>query len=147
MAGNMHEMIVIRDDFHPLPGQAILQRIDGKIVSRDDARRKDDGIAGIERDVRIFVPRNPRERRTRLALAAGAKNQDFAAFEVCGFLLGYQRRKIRQIAVVARSLIDAAHGTAHQHELPAMCLGRFGDRFQPRNIRSKTSHCNSVLET
>ena len=101
-----------------------MQPADRLLVAGDDARRKDHDIALFERDVGVVVAGDAGQRGARLALAAGADQQDLVARDVAGLVLGQKARHIGEIAVLARRLVHPPQRAADQRHVAAMRRAR-----------------------
>src|SRR5438270_7443635 len=100
MTGDMDEMVLVGHDLDAGPDQSVVQPPDRLLVAGDNARGKDHDIAFLEYDIRMVVARDPRQGGARLALAAGADQQDLVARDVAGLVLGQEAGHIAEIAVL-----------------------------------------------
>ena len=90
-----------------------------------------------ERDLGMLVLGDARERRARLALAAGAERHDLVGRQIA---VGIHRPEILhavEIAGLARDLHDALHGAADHHDLASAAARRVRDRAHARDVRGK----------
>src|SRR5574338_415311 len=75
MAGNVNKPVALPEDADAAANELIAQAGDRQLVAGNDARREDDRIALVQTQLRVIVGRQPGERRSRLALAAGADDE------------------------------------------------------------------------
>src|SRR5204863_7999242 len=96
----------LRNYLHSEPNQRVLQAIDRLLIARNDARREDDDISGLEDDMRVIVAGDPRKGRARLTLAAGADHHDPVARDVARLILRQKTREVRQVTVLSGGFVD-----------------------------------------
>ena len=87
-----------------------------------------------ERDVGMLVLGDARQRRARLALAAGAERQHLVGRQIAVGVDAAEVLDAVEIAGLARDLDDALHGAADHHDLAAGGARRVRDRAQARHI-------------
>ncbi len=90
---------------------------------------KIDEVALVERDLRMLLLGDARQRRARLALAAGAQQYDVAAVEVGELVLVEVAEALRQVAGVDGDLDHAVQGAAGDDELPVGGAARLRPRL------------------
>ena len=131
MSGDMHQMIVVGHQPHAAAHQVVLHRADRPLVAGDHARGEDDRIALAQRDPRMVVARDARQRAARLALAAGDQDQQVVVGHVVDVVFGQERRQGLQIAAFTRGGIHVAQGAADQATLrPASCAASATDSIR-----------------
>ena len=79
MAGDVHQRVAVGDDVAAQIDEPVLDAADRALVAGDGARGEDDEVALVELDVGMLVLGDARQRRARLALAAGAQQHHLVA--------------------------------------------------------------------
>ena len=87
-----------------------------------------------ERDQRMLVLGDARQRRARLALAAGAERHDLVGRQVAVGIERAEFADVVEIAGLARDLRDALHGAPDQHDLAAAGGRRLGHGADARDV-------------
>ena len=78
MAGDVHQRFVVGEDIAAGAREVVLDAPDRLLVAGNGARGEDHDVALVERDLRMLLLGDARERRALLALAAGAQEDDVA---------------------------------------------------------------------
>ena len=108
MARNVHQMRAVGDDFDALVDQPIDDAADRLLVAGNGARGIDHPVACRKRDLGMLVLGDARERRARLALAAGAKRHDLVRRQIAVGIDAAEILHAFEIAGLARDLHDRA---------------------------------------
>ena len=119
VAGDVDHVVVRRHHPAAAPARLSCTRRIAALVAGDHARGEDDGVALPERDVRMRVGGDLGERRARLALAAGADDQQRLVGEEAGLLLRHEGREVLEVAAFARRRLGVAQRAAEERDLPA----------------------------
>ena len=129
----------------PLRDQAVDDRPHRLLVAGDGARGKDHAVALVERHLRMIVIGDARERRARLALAAGTQRQHLVRRKMAVEIGPAKILHAVEIAGFPRHLHDALHGASDHHHLASRQPRRIRNRAQPRDIGSKGRHRDPAL--
>ena len=93
----------------------------------------------------MVVPRHARERRARLALAAGGERQNPVARQALERVHAQERRQAVEHAAVARDRDDALDRPAENADLPSGGEAGLGRRAQPGDVGSEGGHDHPAL--
>ena len=145
MAGDMDEMGAVGDDLDALPDQAVDDAADRLLVAGNGARGKDHAVALVQRDLRMVVIGDARQRRARLALAAGAQRQHLVGRQMAIDIGAAEILHVVEIAGLARHLHHALHGAADHHDLAAGGLRGIRHGAQPRHVGGEGGDGDAAL--
>ena len=112
MPGDVHQRFVVGEDIAAGAREVVLDAPDRLLVARNGARGKDHDVALVERDLRMLLFRDARERRTLLALAAGAQEDDVAPRQRLELVLVEKAEALRQVAGIDGDLDHAVQRAA-----------------------------------
>ena len=112
MPGDVHQVAPVGNDLDPLRDQTVDDPVNRFLVAGDGARGKDDAIAPRQRDFRVLVLSNARQRRPRLALATGTKRDDFVWGQIAVTFRSAKILNAVEIARLPRNLHHTFHGAA-----------------------------------
>ena len=104
---------------------------DRPLVAGDHAAGEHHRVALAQRDARMRVHRDARQRAARLALAAGDQDQQIVVRDIVGLVLADEARNGRQIAAFARRRLQVAQAAADQRHAAPGILRRQRDRSPP----------------
>src|ERR1700761_5684830 len=82
MPRHMHQMVPIGNDLYSLLDQPVDDAVDRLLIAGDGASGKNHAIAGRECNLGMLILGDARKRRAGLALAAGAKRDDFVGWQI-----------------------------------------------------------------
>ena len=145
MAGDVDQMGAVGDDLDALRDQAVDDGADRLLVAGNGARGKDHAVALVQRDLRMIVIGDARQRRARLALAAGAQRQHLVGRKMPIEIGAAEILHAVEIAGLARHLHHALHRAPDHHHLAPGRLGGVRDRAQPRDVGGKGGHGDPAL--
>ena len=117
MAGDVDQMGAVGDDLDALVDQPVDRR--GRRFSLPGMVREEKITRSPRRecDVGMLVGGDARQRRARLALAAGAERHHLVGRQIAVGVDRAERRDAVEIAGLARDLDDPLHGAADHHDL------------------------------
>ena len=107
---------------------------DRLLVAGNGARGEDDGVAGAQLRGRMLVLGHARERRARLALAAGGERQNVVARQALERVHAEELRHAVEHAAFARDRDDALHRAPQNADLPTRGEAGLGGRAQARDV-------------
>ena len=145
VTGDVHQRFVVGQDIAAVARQVVLDAPDRLLVARDGARGEDHDIALVERDLRVLLLGDARERGARLALAAGAQQHDVAAVEVGELVLVEVLEALRQVAGIDGDLDHAVQRAPRNDELAAGRPRRVGHAFDARHVGGERRHRDAAL--
>ena len=93
----------------------------------------------------MIVVGDARQRRARLALAAGAQRQHLVRRQMAVDIRAAETLHAVEIAGFARHLHHALHGAADHHDLAAGGLRGIGDGAQPRHVGGEGGDGDAAL--
>src|SRR3954453_1309934 len=137
MAGHVNEFGPIGDDLDALRNQTIDDGAHRLFVAWDGARGKDYAITLVQRHVRMIVVRDPRQRRTRLALASRTQRQYLIRREMTVQIGPAEILHAIEIPGLTRHLHNALHRTSDNHDLAPGSLCGISYRLHARHIGGK----------
>src|SRR4051794_3788098 len=109
MAGDMDQISTVGDDLDALRDQAVDDAADRLLVAGNGARGEDDAVALVQRDLRMVVIGDARQRRARLALAARAQRQYLVRREMAVEISTAEILHAVEMTGLARDLYHAFH--------------------------------------
>ena len=139
MARDMDHRLLVGDQAHAPARQRILDAPDGQFVAGNLAAGKHHCVTRFKLD-RMRIPRDPRQRRARFALAARGHDQHFAARQVHRPVHRYAIGEILQISAGLGRADDPVERTPGHDQPPPGLPGNPGQRLQPRDVRGKGGH-------
>ena len=145
MAGDVDEMGAVGDDLDALRDQAVDDGADRLLVAGDGARGKNHAVALVERHLRMVVIGDARQRRARLALAAGAQRQHLVGRKMAVKVGAAKILHAVEMAGLARHLHHALHGAADHHDFAPGGAGGIGHRAQPGDVGGEGGHGDAAL--
>ena len=124
----------------PWRDQAVDDLADRLLVAGNSARGKDHAVAPRQRYFRMLVARDARQRRARLALAAGAQRNDLVRRQIAIAIRAPKILHAVEMPGLARDLRHALHGAADKNNLTLCGAGGTGDGTQAADMGSKSRH-------
>src|ERR1700730_17182745 len=140
MAGDVDEMGTIGDHFDALANKTIDDAAHGLFVTRNGARGKDPPVPLAERDVRMLVKRDARQRGAGLTLAAGTQRHHLVRRQIAVSIGAPKILDAVEITGLAGDLRGAVHGTPDQDDLAAAGMRRRRHRPYARHAGSNRRH-------
>ena len=120
-----------------------MTRADRLLVAGNGARGKDHAVAARQRHFRMIVRRDARQRRARLALAAGADRHHLVRRQIAIGIDAAEILHAIEIAGLARDLHQPLHGAADNDNLAVCSARRIGDGFDAGDVGCKRRHRNA----
>ena len=144
----MPGMVALGEEAHAAVGELVLQVADRDLVAGDDPRGKDAARRPAPRlTMRMGAIGDARQRRARLALAAGAEVEDLVGREVAGLGVGDEGLRCRSSRPTERAAgRHADHRAADQADAPAVGLGGADDRVHPRDVGGEAGRGDLALQ-
>ena len=146
MAGDVNEMVLLRNHADTRPREIVLHFKDRDIIARNDPRGEDHCVSFLQDNVPMGIRRDAGKCRPRFPLRSGAQEQDFVFWQIARILRLNKRRQVFQVACVARRCDHSKHGPAGKHDMPAVCFRCTNDAFQPGHVRSKCCDDNAPVQ-
>ena len=143
MARDVDEMGAVGDDFDALADQAVDHPGHGLLVAGNGAGGKDHAVALGQRDLGMLILGDARQRRARLALAAGAQRQHLVGRQIAVAVHAAEILHTVEIAGLARHLGDALHGAADQNHFATYGARRLGNGADAADMGGKGGDGNS----
>ena len=141
----MHERGAVGDHLDACAHECVDDLADRLFIAGNGARGKDDGVAGAQFRRRMLVPRHARERRARLALAAGGERQYPVARQALERVHAQERRQAVEHPALARDRDDALDRPPENADLPSGGEAGLGRRAQPGDVGSEGGHDHPAL--
>src|SRR5690606_1932668 len=117
----------------------------GLLVPGNGARRKDDGIAGTQRNRLHLFARQFGKSRQGLALATGADYDQVLARDETVILFGHEFREAVHVAELGGDIDDPLEGAAEQQALPPGITYSFGDGADTPDIGRESGDRHPAL--
>ena len=138
VAGDVHGRVVLVQHLGAHLREPVDRVVDAQLVAGDRLRGDDHRVAGLDLDGGMVVVRDPRHRRHRLALAAGAEDQLLAARQL-GELVRPQDRVLGDVHVaeVARDVRVLPHRAADERDLAPAVDPDVGRLLHPVHVRGE----------
>ena len=145
VAGDVHLGVALVDDVGAPAGQAVDHAVDRVLVARDEGRGQDHRVALDDADLVVAVG-HPGQRGHRLALGAGADQDDLVVREVVERLdVHDEARRDLQVAEVTGDAHVADHRAADEGDPAAVLVGGVEDLLDAVHVAGEARHDDPLL--
>ena len=146
VAGGVDRRVAGRHDLAADVVEPVDRLVDRALVAGDRRRAEDDGVAGLQLDLRVVAVGHPAQRRQRLALGAGRDDDDLLVRPLVD-LARRQQHPLRDVDVpeAAADVDVLAHRAADERDLAAVLLGRVHDLLDAVDVRREAGDDDPAL--
>ena len=145
MAGDVDQIGTVGDDFDTLRDQAIDDAADRLLVAGNGARGEDHAVTLVQRDLRMVVIDDARQRSAGLTLASRAQRQHLVRWKMTVKISPAETLHAVEMTGFAGDLHHALHGAADDDHFTAGGLGGVRDRFQARDVGGESRDGDAAL--